>query len=408
MTRRLPADRAATPDAVITINGPWRGSGTERGSRSACLGSAGRRRCAGRRSAPPRSGGASRPLTWRSSRGALLDDPSRLVDRELEVTASGPDGHPFAGELTVARAGVDSALFIVWIRDISERRAEEADAARRFVMLGHSEEIAGIGSWDWDIRTGELRWSDNLFRLFGFSPGAITPTPERAIERIHRDDRDRVRQLVETAVATGETRTGRIRNRARGRRGAARAIHRRVGRAGAWRHAPVPRNVAGCDRAAPDRSGDRGAHRDRGGSRGVGFTGGRVRAASRPRSGRRWSSPSVFCGSRRDDVLVPRSIWRLWLGRGVGARDGRATSRDSAGASPGRRGVALASACPRRQPARGAGLSGSGRRSRCRSARRGRAPGSERRPHIRCSGVLLTRHAPAHRDAAALAHWHGT
>jgi PAS domain S-box-containing protein len=136
--------------------------------------------------------------------GALWEDPSRLLDRELEFAVRGPDGHPFAAELTVARAGVDSPLFIVWIRDISERRADEAESARRFVMLGHGEEIAGIGSWDWDIRTGELRWSDNLFRLFGFSPGAITPTPEHAIERIHADDRDRVRQLLETAVATGK------------------------------------------------------------------------------------------------------------------------------------------------------------------------------------------------------------
>ena len=135
--------------------------------------------------------------------GALSEDPSQLLDGEHELTASGPDGRPFAAELTVARAGVDSSRFIVWIRDVSERRAEETESARRFAMLGHGEETAGIGSWDWDLRSGELRWSDNLFRLFGLSPGAITPTPEHAIERVHADDRDRVRRRVETAVATG-------------------------------------------------------------------------------------------------------------------------------------------------------------------------------------------------------------
>jgi PAS domain S-box-containing protein len=135
--------------------------------------------------------------------GELSKDPSRLLDRELQLTASGPDGRSFAAELTVARAGVDSPLFIVWIRDVSERRAEETESARRFAMLGHGEEIAGIGSWDWDLRTGELRWSDNLFRLLGLNPGAITPTPEHVIERVHADDRERVRRRVETAVATG-------------------------------------------------------------------------------------------------------------------------------------------------------------------------------------------------------------
>jgi PAS domain S-box-containing protein len=135
--------------------------------------------------------------------GELSQDPARLLDRELELTASRPDGRSFAAELTVARAGVDSPLFIVWIRDVSERRAEETESARRFAMLGHGEEIAAIGSWDWDPRTGDLRWSDNLFRLFGLSPGAITPTPEHVIERVHTHDRDRVRRRVETAVATG-------------------------------------------------------------------------------------------------------------------------------------------------------------------------------------------------------------
>ena len=136
--------------------------------------------------------------------GELSEDPSLLVDRELELTASGPDGRPFVAELTIAQAGVDSPRFILWIRDISPRKAEATESARRLAMLAHGEEIADIGSWDWDIRTGELHWSDNLFRLFGLNPHAITPTPERAIERMHPDDRERIRQQVQTAVSTGQ------------------------------------------------------------------------------------------------------------------------------------------------------------------------------------------------------------
>jgi PAS domain S-box-containing protein len=136
--------------------------------------------------------------------GELSEDPSLLVDRELELTAFGPDGRPFVAELTITQAGVGSTRFILWIRDISPRKAAAAESARRLAMLAHGEEIADIGSWDWDIRTGELHWSDNLFRLFGLDPHAFTPTPERAIERMHPDDRERVRQRVQTAVSTGQ------------------------------------------------------------------------------------------------------------------------------------------------------------------------------------------------------------
>jgi PAS domain S-box-containing protein len=134
---------------------------------------------------------------------ALSGDPSALVDRELELMASSADGRPFAVELTVARAGVSSSLFIVWIRAVSRHDLNASESARRFAMLAHGEQIAGIGSWDWDVHTGELRWSDNLFRLFGLDPGTFTPTLQDAIERIHADDRERVRATVETAIATG-------------------------------------------------------------------------------------------------------------------------------------------------------------------------------------------------------------
>jgi PAS domain S-box-containing protein len=135
--------------------------------------------------------------------GALSVDPSVLVDRELELVASGPDGRAFAAELTVAQAGVSPPLFIIWIRDVSVQNAEAIESVRRFAMLAHGEEIAGIGSWDWDVRSGQLRWSDNLFRLFGLNPVTVTPTLQDAIECVHADDRERVRRTVETAVTTG-------------------------------------------------------------------------------------------------------------------------------------------------------------------------------------------------------------
>ena len=138
--------------------------------------------------------------------GALPEDPSRLVDQEFELTAPGADGR-FAAELTVAQAGLASPLLIVWMRDISAQKAEESEAARRFAMLGQGEQTAGIGSWDWDMPSGELRWSDNLFRLFGVNPRAFTPTLEHVIERIHEDDRERMRGSVETAAETGHLET---------------------------------------------------------------------------------------------------------------------------------------------------------------------------------------------------------
>src|ERR1700737_18710 len=56
-----------------------------------------------------------------------------------------------------------------------------------------AEQLGQIGAWEWNTRAEELVWSDNTFRLFGYEPGEVEPTPERAFERIHPADLHRVR-----------------------------------------------------------------------------------------------------------------------------------------------------------------------------------------------------------------------
>jgi PAS domain S-box-containing protein len=59
--------------------------------------------------------------------------------------------------------------------------------------------LAQTGSWDWDLEEDVLLWSDNMFRLLGLEPGAISPTPEYVIEQTHPDDRPRVEAEIEAA-----------------------------------------------------------------------------------------------------------------------------------------------------------------------------------------------------------------
>jgi PAS domain S-box-containing protein len=66
-----------------------------------------------------------------------------------------------------------------------------------------AEQLAHAATWDWDLEANSLLWSDNMFRLFGLEPGAITPTPEYVIEQTHPDDRPRLEAEIETARRQG-------------------------------------------------------------------------------------------------------------------------------------------------------------------------------------------------------------
>jgi PAS domain S-box-containing protein len=63
-----------------------------------------------------------------------------------------------------------------------------------------AEELAGMGSWDMDLRTGKGVWSDNMFRLRGLEPQSVEPTPGLLAELIHPDDRDGVTAVLERAI----------------------------------------------------------------------------------------------------------------------------------------------------------------------------------------------------------------
>jgi PAS domain S-box-containing protein len=60
-------------------------------------------------------------------------------------------------------------------------------------------EVAGLGHWKWDIRTGELVWSDRCKALYGLSPDTEV-TYELFLARVHPDDRARVDALLREAL----------------------------------------------------------------------------------------------------------------------------------------------------------------------------------------------------------------
>lgn len=52
------------------------------------------------------------------------------------------------------------------------------------------QEMAHMGSWELNLLTQELNWSDHLFRILGLEPGAFTPNLEQLLDFIHSDDRE--------------------------------------------------------------------------------------------------------------------------------------------------------------------------------------------------------------------------
>ena len=85
-----------------------------------------------------------------------------------------------------------------------ERRArEELSIHRR--ALDEAQRLAHLGSFRWNLVTGEVVWSDEMYRIFGFEPGEFTPTYDSILGFIHPVDRDEVARRSAQAITKNES-----------------------------------------------------------------------------------------------------------------------------------------------------------------------------------------------------------
>jgi len=85
--------------------------------------------------------------------------------------------------------------------DVTEKREVEAALLRSEETYARAEAIAHLGSWDWDIASGGLRWTDEIYRIFGLAPQAFGATYQAFLDAIHPDDRQQVSDAVNASVA---------------------------------------------------------------------------------------------------------------------------------------------------------------------------------------------------------------
>ena len=74
------------------------------------------------------------------------------------------------------------------IRDITDARKSEMDFINKTRQLAEAQASAHIGNWEWNFVSGELEWSDELYRIHGLIPGEPEITYERWVKFIHPDD----------------------------------------------------------------------------------------------------------------------------------------------------------------------------------------------------------------------------
>jgi two-component system cell cycle sensor histidine kinase/response regulator CckA len=85
-----------------------------------------------------------------------------------------------------------------------EQGRVDPQQALREALLRQLEQIAHLGSWSYELSTGKVTWSEELFRILGYDPALDTPSPELFFRALHPDDVERSRANMRGLSSSGE------------------------------------------------------------------------------------------------------------------------------------------------------------------------------------------------------------
>jgi PAS domain S-box-containing protein len=123
--------------------------------------------------------------------------------REIQINV--PREQPFEIELAIRRFdGVyrrhlirsvpvrdEDGVLVEWVgtaTDVEDQRATVEQLEAMSDRLRLTYEAAGVGTWEWFPKRGELQWSNEMYRMLGLEPGDLRPSIEAWVSAIHPDD----------------------------------------------------------------------------------------------------------------------------------------------------------------------------------------------------------------------------
>lgn len=87
--------------------------------------------------------------------------------------------------------------------DINEQKQAELTLKENEQQLREAQALSHIGSWQANLLTGELNWSDEIYRIFGYKPRSFAPSVEAFHAAVHPDDLEKVHESEKAAEVSG-------------------------------------------------------------------------------------------------------------------------------------------------------------------------------------------------------------
>ena len=121
-----------------------------------------------------------------------------------ETEVIGADGaHKTMSQLIMAHRDASGKVgyLSTIMRDLTEQKRSEAALREREAGLRMAQQVGKVGSWERDMYSNRLTWSEETYRIVGADPNNFVPTRESLFERVHPEDLPRLKRASEDAQA---------------------------------------------------------------------------------------------------------------------------------------------------------------------------------------------------------------
>ena len=131
---------------------------------------------------------------------AYAQDIPLVVLTEIDDDAVAVQAMRLGAQDYLVKGRLSGDVLMRAIRYAIERKQAESALRRSEASLAESQRIAHIGNWEWHIADNRMWWSDEIYRIFGFTPQTSAADYQLFVMAIHPDDRIAVTHAMKAAA----------------------------------------------------------------------------------------------------------------------------------------------------------------------------------------------------------------
>lgn len=127
-----------------------------------------------------------------------LDNFTNTGIAGIETNLLAKDGHTIPFLLTAVKLESQGQQYLIGVgTDVSDQKQAQEALRESKTILTKAQQIAHVGSWEYDYKSNRMQCSDETFRIFGFEPGEIEPTLDLFYSMVHHDDYQQLMNMIE-------------------------------------------------------------------------------------------------------------------------------------------------------------------------------------------------------------------